>query len=292
MDGHARGVAGVLGAAGAVGGPSALGAAGGSAAPRETQAREARAPHVAILDRDKGFQLVLTKRMQRLGWTYRPLSTRASAKTIVAARADVLIVDLALLGARRWRWLARVCEQCPQLQIVVCTGASSVAERVCGLRMGADAWVSKPCHPEELIARVEALTCRRRRPEPRDTEPLGVGEVAIRPDQYQAFVAGRSLRLTRREYQLIEMLARAEGEVLSREEIYESLWGAPMLRNDRSVDVFVHKLRRKLERASPGWRYVHTHFGVGYRLSGEPVDGGALHTLPRAPEPAVASLAA
>jgi DNA-binding response OmpR family regulator len=101
---------------------------------------------------------------------------------------------------------------------------------------------------------------------------MTMGEVEVRPDLYQAFVRGRNLRLTRREYQLIELLSRAGSEVQPREVIYQCLWGYTMARNDRSVDVFVHKLRRKLERASPGWRYIHTHFGIGYRLAAELVE--------------------
>jgi DNA-binding response OmpR family regulator len=234
---------------------------------------------VAVLDRDSGFLVVLANRLEGLGWKHRVLSPRVSAKTLASLEVDALIVDVAILGARRWKWLARLCEQRPDVRVIVCAGSSTVAERVCALRLGADDWLSKPCHPEELIARIEAVTAHRRRPETRDLEPIVVGDVEIRPDQYQAFVGGRSLRLTRREYQLIELLARADGEVLAREDIYECLWGCEMIRNDRSVDVFVHKLRRKLERASPGWNYVHTHFGVGYRLAGEPVDGAPVHEL-------------
>ena len=80
----------------------------------------------------------------------------------------------------------------------------------------------------------------------------------------------RSVELTRREFELIELLARAEGRVLEREEIYQRVRGYAMARGDRSVDVFVRKLRQKLERSSPNWRYIHTHFGIGYRLSPEP----------------------
>ncbi|HEY4809766.1 MAG TPA: response regulator transcription factor [Solirubrobacteraceae bacterium] len=240
---------------------------------------ESPALSVAVLDRDSGLLVVLANRMERLGWKHRVLSPRVSAKTLAALEVDALIVDIAILGARRWKWLARLCEQRPDVRVIVCTGTSTVAERVCALRLGADDWLSKPCHPEELLARIEAVTAHRRRPETRDLAPIVVGDVEIRPDQFQAFVRGRSLRLTRREYQLIELLARADGEVLAREDIYECLWGGEMLRNDRSVDVFVHKLRRKLERASPGWHYVHTHFGVGYRLAGELVDGAPVHEL-------------
>ena len=105
-----------------------------------------------------------------------------------------------------------------------------------------------------------------------ESKPLNAGEVEIRSDHFQAFAAGRSLELTRREFELIELLAAAEGRVLEREEIYSRLWGYAMVRGDRSVDVFVRKLRQKLEKASPEWRYIHTHFGIGYRFAAEPLE--------------------
>ena len=228
---------------------------------------------LAVLDRDSGFLTVLAKRIERAGWRYRLLPSRISTKALAeTVQADALILDMAVLGPRRFGWLGRLCDLRPDLSIIVCTETSTVAERVYALRLGVDDWLSKPCHPEELIARVEAVTFHRRRPEPRALEPVVLGEVEVRPDQYQAFVNGNSLRLTRREYQLIELMSRAGPEVLAREQIYECLWGYEMARNDRSVDVFVHKLRRKLERASPDWRYIHTHFGIGYRFAAESVE--------------------
>jgi DNA-binding response OmpR family regulator len=149
-----------------------------------------------------------------------------------------------------------------------------VAQRVRALRLGVDDWIGKPCHPEELVARVEAVVRRQRRSEPSaEAGPVLVGEVQIRADQYQAFVGGTSLDLTRREFELIQLLAGAQGLVLPREEIYQRVWGYAMVHGDRSVDVFVRKLRQKLERLSPEWRYIHTHFGVGYRFAAEPVEG-------------------
>jgi DNA-binding response OmpR family regulator len=120
---------------------------------------------------------------------------------------------------------------------------------------------------------------------PASNQPLQAGEVEIRGDQFQAFVRGASVDLTRREFELISLLAGAEGRVLEREEIYERVWGYAMARGDRSVDVFVRKLRQKLEKASPSWRYIHTHFGVGYRFAPEPADG----VLEPAREPARAA---
>src|SRR5206468_609283 len=126
---------------------------------------------------------------------------------------------------------------------------------------------------EEVIARVQSVVRRRRRTTARtESKPLLAGEVEIRADRFQAFVTGASLDLTRREFELIELLAAAEGRVLEREEIYSRLWGYTMVRGDRSVDVFVRKLRQKLEKASPRWRYIHTHFGIGYRFAAESLD--------------------
>ena len=151
--------------------------------------------------------------------------------------------------------------------MIVCTGPSSVAQRVRGLRLGADAWITKPCHAEELICVIEAAIRRHRRNESaRARAPTSVGEMTIRPDLYQAYVGDASLELTAREFEILHLLSQSD-RVLRREEIYERVWGYAMAHGDRSVDVFVRKLRQKLRGASPRWSYIHTHFGVGYRFA-------------------------
>jgi DNA-binding response OmpR family regulator len=241
---------------------------------------------IAVLDRDSGFIQVLSKRLDRLGWEHRVLASPVPAEAIASMRLSALVVDLAILGPQAWTWLERLCGDLPELGIVVCTGPSTVAQRVRGLRLGADDWITKPCHPEEVIARVQGVVRRRRRSAGRaEVKPVSAGEVEIRSDRFQAFVQGHSIDLTRREFELIELLAAAEGRVLEREDIYSRLWGYAMVRGDRSVDVFVRKLRQKLERASPDWRYLHTHFGIGYRFAAEPADGAqADHTALAGPE--------
>jgi DNA-binding response OmpR family regulator len=263
------------------------------------QALGRRASHgtplrIALLDRDKGFLLVLAKRLERLDWRHRTLSPASTASAVAALPIDALIVDLAVLGAKRWDWLEGLCDARPDFAIVVCTGSSTTGERVRALRAGADDWLSKPCHPEEVIARVEVVVGHRPRSMPRDVVPVILGEVEIRCHQYQAFVSDRSLKLTPREYQLIELFAAAGSEIIEREAIYERMWGYTMARNDRSVDVFVHKLRRKLERASPDWRYIHTHLGVGYSFAAEPADASEASVRKMRPrrEPASTRLAA
>src|SRR3954467_12041757 len=122
---------------------------------------------IAVLDRDSGFLQVLGKRLDRLGWEYRVIGGAVPVDTIVAMRLSAVVVDLAGLGPSAWEWLERLCSEVPGLGVVVCTGQSTVAQRVRGLRAGADDWATKPCHPEEVIARAEAGARRRRRGEPR-----------------------------------------------------------------------------------------------------------------------------
>src|SRR5919199_956230 len=140
---------------------------GGSPAVSRDQERPASsAPgplRVAVLDTDSGFLQVLGNRMDRLGWEHRVLAGAVPVEALVAMRLNVLVVDLSVLRPSGWGYLERLCGALPGLGIVVCTGQSTVAQRVRGLRLGADDWVTKPCHPEELIARLEAVARRRRR---------------------------------------------------------------------------------------------------------------------------------
>jgi DNA-binding response OmpR family regulator len=233
---------------------------------------------LAVVDRDPGFMQVLCKRLDALGCEHRALSAPLKPDALVAMRLNALVVDLAILGPVGWDYLEQVCARLAGLAVVVCTGPSSVAQRVRGLRLGADAWITKPCHPEELIAVVEAAVRRHRRAEmPAVDAAATFGEITIRPDLYQAYVNGASLELTAREFEILHLLSGSD-RVLRREEIYERLWGYAMAHGDRSVDVFVRKLRQKLRAGSPQWNYIQTHFGVGYRFSPE-CESGAYEEL-------------
>jgi DNA-binding response OmpR family regulator len=250
---------------------------------------------IAVLDSDSGFVRVLVKRAADLGWQYRCLEAPPPLDEFVAMRVNAVVVDLGLLGPGAWEFLERLTAALPGMGVVVCTGRTSVSQRVRGLRTGADDWITKPCHPEEVLARVEAVVRRRKRASERvDTGPLVAGELEIRADQFQAFVRGRSVDLTRREFELLQLLAQAQGKVLQREEIYQAVWGYAMAHGDRSVDVFVRKVRLKLETASPDWSYIHTHFGVGYRFQperpGGPEEAAAFEATLNEEEPARAEV--
>ncbi|MGH2946717.1 MAG: winged helix-turn-helix domain-containing protein [Solirubrobacteraceae bacterium] len=96
-------------------------------------------------------------------------------------------------------------------------------------------------------------------------EIIQAGELLIRPGQYTVSARGQVVVLSVREFQLVVVLARVPGRIVTREQLYADVWGGEMDKSDRSVDVYVHKLRTKLARALPEWRFIHTHHGFGYR---------------------------
>src|SRR6201986_4045751 len=209
---------------------------------------------LAVIDTDSGFVTVLAKRAEAAGWLLRTSGGAVPPDQLVAMKLNALLVDPAVLGDEAWRYLDRVCSLLPDLGVVVCTGRSTVAQRVRGLRLGVDDWMTKPSHPEEAMARIEAVARRHTRGR-REGEgaPLSAGELEIRPDRFQAFVGQKALDLTRREFELLYLLAEERGQVLEREKIYQRVWGYAMAHGDRSVDVFVRKLRQKLEKHSSSW---------------------------------------
>ena len=226
---------------------------------------------IAVIDTDSGFVTVLAKRAEAAGWGLSHSSGPLPPRDLVALKLNALLIDPALLGEEAWSYLERIAPMLPELGIVVCTGRSTVAQRVRGLRLGVDDWMTKPCHPAEAMARIEAVSRRHTRGR-REAEgaPLTAGELEIRPDRFQVFVGKEPLELTRREFELLHLLAEERSQVLEREKIYQLVWGYAMAHGDRSVDVFVRKLRQKLEKRSPSWSYIHTHFGIGYRFEPEP----------------------
>lgn len=226
---------------------------------------------VAFIDNDSGLLTVMERRIAALRWESEVLQYAPGPDQLTARRLHALAINPALTGLD---YVERISLSMPALALIIISGPATVADRVRGLRAGADDWITKPCHPEEVVARIQAVLRRRRVAElPIQEDAIAAGELKIRPEMFDAFVGDEPAGLSRKEYELLWLLAGAGGRVLEREKIYERVWGYTMVRGDRSVDVFVRKLRTKLERVSPAWRYVHTHFGVGYRFAAGRADG-------------------
>src|SRR3954465_9756535 len=118
---------------------------------------------VGVIDSDTGFVRTPGNRLQAAGLIHRVLASPVPFEALGAMRLNAVVIDLAVLGPQGWNYLERLCAQLPDMGVVVCTGPSSVAQRVRGLRLGAGPWGCKPCHPDELMARLEAVVRRRRK---------------------------------------------------------------------------------------------------------------------------------
>jgi DNA-binding response OmpR family regulator len=135
------------------------------------------------------------------------------------------------------------------------------------MSLSVDGQLLRPYHGDPSVDGAVATTMPPRQP------PIVRGNLEIRPDEIQVLADGRRVGLTVREFQVFLILAEREDRVVRRSELYEQVWGGEMKHRDRSVDVFIRKLRNKLAGVSPDWTYIHTHFGVGYRF--EPVPPAA-----------------
>lgn len=237
---------------------------------RPTDGGAASAPglRVALLDHDGDFVRLLAGAMRGRGWKVAELTSLPDRATLASMRANVLLVDLAAVAVDSG-WLRRQREATPEMAIVACTLHSTVAERVRHLREGLDGWIAKPCHERELLARVQAIA-RARLGHDTTRPSIHAGEIEVSANRYDAVAGTSAAGLTTREFEVLELLARHDGTELERARIYTGVWGDAVPSGDRSVDIFVGRIRMKLARISPGWRYVHTHPGVGYRFSAEP----------------------
>ena len=130
---------------------------------------------IAVLDRDSGFIQVLSKRLDRLGWEHRVLASPVPADAVVSMRLSALVVDLAVLGPQAWSWLERLCGRCPSSASSSAPGRRRSPSACAGCASGADDWITKPCHPEEVIARVQSVVRRRRRSSGRAETAAGHG---------------------------------------------------------------------------------------------------------------------
>ena len=135
---------------------------------------------VAVIDNDSGFIKVLTNRMDSAGWQHRVLASAVPPQELIAMKVNAVVVDLGVMGDDGWAYLERITGLMPDLGVLVCASGATVSQRVRGLRIGADDWISKPCHPEEVIARIESVARRRRRLKTtNESGPVVVGEIEV-----------------------------------------------------------------------------------------------------------------
>lgn len=179
-------------------------------------------------------------------------------------RPSLIILDLNLPGMDGMEVAARL-RQDSDVYLLMLTARGEETDRVAGLRIGADDYLTKPFSPRELVARVEAILRRQRGEQKAKSAGLTFTHLSINPDSYEAVVDGQELELTATEFQVLWELARNAGRVLTRDQLISQVWGADFYGNDRVVDVYVGQVRRKLQEAS-NELLIETVRGVGYKF--------------------------
>jgi DNA-binding response OmpR family regulator len=186
-------------------------------------------------------------------------------------RPDVCIVDLMLPGTDGWRLIESAREDGIGTPIVVVSARGTEHDRVHALEIGADDFLVKPFSMKELVARVQATARRGTRPEQaRRGEAIEIEELRIDPREVQAYVHGESASLTPTEFRLLYALALEGGRVVTRDELLQRIWGRRETHRDRTVDVFVRKLREKIDKRAAKHTFIQTRYGVGYKLEAQP----------------------
>jgi DNA-binding response OmpR family regulator len=186
-------------------------------------------------------------------------------------RPDVCIVDLMLPGTDGWRLIESAREEGIGTPIVVVSARGTEHDRVHALEIGADDFLVKPFSMKELVARVQATARRGTRPEQEQRgDAIELEELRIDPREVQAYVNGESAGLTPTEFRLLYALALEAGRVVTRDELLQRIWGRRETHRDRTVDVFVRKLRDKIDKRSTDHTFIQTRYGVGYKLEALP----------------------
>src|SRR5437763_2312313 len=175
-------------------------------------AGDAAGVRVALIDDDSGLLTLLERRFGLLRWESEVVPYPAGPEQLAAMRLHAVLLNPALTGLD---YLERLGRALPGVALLACAAPAPVADRVRALRGGADDWVTKPCHPEELVARIEAVLRRRRAGElPLEQDAIIAGELAICPDRFDAYVGENAASLSRKEFELLYQLAAAGGRVL------------------------------------------------------------------------------
>jgi DNA-binding response OmpR family regulator len=222
---------------------------------------------VLVVDDEPTIAEVVARYLERAGYRTRVAADGAAAIEAAAQqRPDLVVLDLMLPRIDGLEVMRRLREQDRErIAVILLTAKSEEADRVIGLRLGADDYVVKPFSPAELVARVDAVL-RRIDTSPEQEAAIDLGDLRIDPAARRVFVRGEEALLTQREFDLLLFMARHPGQVFSRNQLMDAVWQYAFYTDTSTVTVHIRRLRAKIELDPAEPRHIQTVWGVGYRF--------------------------
>ena len=236
--------------------------------------------HILVVDDEPAIVTVVRDRLEREGFAVQAVSSGEEALAHVdAGPPDLIVLDVMLPGIDGFDVLRRLRGAGQTVPVILLTARDEDVDKIVGLELGADDYLVKPFNPRELSARIRALLRRQAELKALQARVQAIGEDA-EPDHLQAglrfdharrraWFRGQPLDLRPREYALLHFLAQHRGQVFSRQALLSHVWGQDHYITERTVDVHVRRLRRKLAAIAPGDEVILTEWGVGYCLAEE-----------------------
>ena len=197
---------------------------------------------------------------------------KAGFDRIIAESPDLVVLDLMLPGKSGFEICREVRDRGMATPVIMLTARAQEVDRIRGLELGADDYMVKPFSLAELVARIRAVLRRTQGASRTEGAPeiLEVGELRLDVRKQEAFNRGRRVELTHKEFQLLELLLRHPGEVISRDEFLRRVWGEDIYVTPRTVDTHMASLRKKIEDEADRPRYIQSVRGAGYKLNEDP----------------------
>lgn len=225
------------------------------------------AMHVLLLEDDPAIARTVCYALEREGIAVTHSLLIADARQQWSKTAfDVLLMDVGLPDGNGLDWCRELRSAGSIVPVLVLSARGEEMDKVLGLELGADDYLTKPFSPRELLARTRALLRRSRQFQPAAPAQLAKS-LQIDEQGQRALIHSRALDLTRREYQLLQSLVNAAGRILSRDALLEQIWGLDSESTDRTVDTHIKTLRAKLRERLPDQELIVTHRGLGYSLN-------------------------
>lgn len=230
-------------------------------------------PRILVVDDEQHIVELIKFNLLKEGWTVdTAFDGKNAVKIAEANKPDIIVLDVMLPefdGIEVCRRL-QIREATADIPVIMLSAKSEELDRVLGLEIGADDYMTKPFSPRELIARIKARLRRKVRsekPDATETErDIMLGNILIKPDRFEAFTDDKKLDLTLKEFELLKLLITNAGRVFTREILLDRVWGYEYLNDTRTVDVHIRHLRQKIEKDPNDPKLIQTIRGVGYKF--------------------------